>query len=223
MNISKFADGHQAQPLANTLTLIPGGTRGIGLATAKLFARNGSRVVVLGRDQERIKYVLEKELGPIHGNNSSVEHLGFQCDVSNQEDIERTIKVCCVFGFLSRSFSNSSSSEHLGTLLTLLPLRKEREMATTTPSWTLFFTEEDGDGTKNEGCIWRQKGKKREGGHQEVLQDEGQDLLGHVLIAWHWTVYGIIKKPRQLNGCSIIVYWFSLIRSAGNFTALSLL
>ncbi|KAG9065331.1 reductase [Linnemannia hyalina] len=81
-----------ALPLANTLTLIPGGTRGIGLATAKLFARNGSRVVVLGRDQERIKHVLEKELAPIHGSNSSVEHLGFQCDVSNQEDIERTIK-----------------------------------------------------------------------------------------------------------------------------------
>lgn len=104
MNISNFADGHQAQPLANTLTLIPGGTRGIGLATAKLFARNGSRVVVLGRDQERIKHVLEKELAPIHGNSSSVEHLGFQCDVSNLEDIERTIKVCCAFGYLSRSF-----------------------------------------------------------------------------------------------------------------------
>ena len=106
MNISKFTDGHQAQPLANTLTLIPGGTRGIGLATAKLFARNGSRVVVLGRDQERIKHVLEKELGPIHGNNSSVEHLGFQCDVSNQEDIERTIKVCCALVLSFRFFFN---------------------------------------------------------------------------------------------------------------------
>ncbi|KAF9107317.1 reductase [Mortierella sp. GBA35] len=85
----------EVQPLANTLTLIPGGTRGIGLATAKLFARHGSRIVVLGRDQERINHVLQKELAPINnvdGNNLSVGHLGFQCDVSKQEDIERTMK-----------------------------------------------------------------------------------------------------------------------------------
>ncbi|KAF9918805.1 reductase [Linnemannia zychae] len=83
---------HEARPLSNTLTLIPGGTRGIGLATAKLFARQGSRVAVLGRDQERINYVLEKELAPISENSSSVGHLGFQCDVSKHDDIERTIK-----------------------------------------------------------------------------------------------------------------------------------
>ncbi|KAG0276619.1 reductase [Linnemannia exigua] len=83
---------HEARPLANTLTLIPGGTRGIGLATAKLFASHGSRIVVLGRDQERIKHVLTKEIAPLDGNNSSGEHLGFQCDVSKQADIEQTIK-----------------------------------------------------------------------------------------------------------------------------------
>jgi 3-oxoacyl-[acyl-carrier protein] reductase/carbonyl reductase 4 len=86
--------GSRQAPLANTLTLIPGGTRGIGLATAKLFASQGSRIVVLGRDQERINHVLAKELAPFNRNSSSGEHLGFKCDVSKQEDIEKTIKVC---------------------------------------------------------------------------------------------------------------------------------
>ncbi|KAI8345829.1 carbonyl reductase family member 4-like protein [Mortierella sp. GBAus27b] len=75
-------------PLDGTLTVISGGTRGIGLATAKLFARNGSRVVILGRDQDRINYVLEQELGSI----GSCNHVGFKCDVSKQEQVEQTIK-----------------------------------------------------------------------------------------------------------------------------------
>ncbi|KAF9322385.1 reductase [Podila horticola] len=77
------------EPLTDTLTLVPGGTRGIGLATAKLFALNGSRVVILGRDQDRISKVLATELA---SPTSSPQHFGFQCDVSNQQDIDRVIK-----------------------------------------------------------------------------------------------------------------------------------
>ncbi|KAF9177438.1 reductase, partial [Haplosporangium sp. Z 27] len=79
-----------AKPLENTLTLIPGGTRGIGLSIAKIFASNGSRVVILGRDQSRIDHALEKELAPI--SSSTEGHIGLKCDVSNQQDIEQMIK-----------------------------------------------------------------------------------------------------------------------------------
>ncbi len=73
---------------------MPGGTRGIGLATAKLFASQGSRVVILGRDMDRIQHVLEKELPPISSSTSSaLNHIGLQCDVSKQEQVDRTIKV----------------------------------------------------------------------------------------------------------------------------------
>ncbi|ORZ16041.1 3-oxoacyl-reductase [Lobosporangium transversale] len=100
------------KPLANTLTLIPGGTRGIGLATAKLFARQGSRIVILARDHHRIQHVLQKELDPYvssfppasssssnsnsnhqsHNQTQDQGHLGFQCDVSNQEAVDQVIK-----------------------------------------------------------------------------------------------------------------------------------
>ncbi|KAF9397768.1 reductase, partial [Mortierella sp. AD011] len=93
MNTDMSIDGDDDDtgPLANTLTLIPGGTRGIGLSTAKLFALNGSRVVILGRDQDRINRVLETELAPI-SSLPSEGHMGFKCDVSRQDDIEHTIK-----------------------------------------------------------------------------------------------------------------------------------
>ncbi|KAF8963067.1 hypothetical protein BGZ52_012094, partial [Haplosporangium bisporale] len=81
------------KPLSDTMTLIPGGTRGIGLAVAKLFALRGSRVVILGRDQDRISKVLSTDLAsPTSSTESPQQHFGFQCDVSNQQDIERVIK-----------------------------------------------------------------------------------------------------------------------------------
>ncbi|KAF9422425.1 hypothetical protein BGZ94_008584, partial [Podila epigama] len=86
-----------AAPLSNTLTLVSGGTRGIGLATAKLFALNGSRVVILGRDQDRISKVLATDLvvSPVQSSSSSTElqqHHGFACDVTDPQDIDRVIK-----------------------------------------------------------------------------------------------------------------------------------
>ncbi|KAK3811232.1 MAG: 3-oxoacyl-reductase [Benniella sp.] len=80
-------NAHQIKPLADTLTVISGGTRGIGLATAKLFALQGSKVVILGRDQDRINHVLD-ELASM----TPIKHIGFKCDVSKQEEVEQTIK-----------------------------------------------------------------------------------------------------------------------------------
>jgi NAD(P)-dependent dehydrogenase (short-subunit alcohol dehydrogenase family) len=48
--------------LANKTALITGGTSGIGLATAKMFAREGARVAVTGRDESLFKAV-RAELG----------------------------------------------------------------------------------------------------------------------------------------------------------------
>ncbi|KAG0332893.1 reductase [Podila humilis] len=97
----RLPSNHLFEPLSGTLTLIPGGTRGIGLATAKLFAQKGSRVVILGRDKDRIAKVLTTELAELSPplSDSSAQqvqqqhqHYGFQCDVSNQQDIEAVVK-----------------------------------------------------------------------------------------------------------------------------------
>ncbi|KAG0267187.1 reductase [Actinomortierella ambigua] len=101
-----------------TLTVVTGGTRGIGLATAKAFAQQGSRVVILGRDQDRIRRVLADDLraqpasdygntnnnNNNNNNNSNVAtsvsqgaseesfHQGFQCDVADPREVEAVFK-----------------------------------------------------------------------------------------------------------------------------------
>src|SRR6478736_2611524 len=49
--------------LANKTALITGGNSGIGLATARLFVKEGARVVITGRNQATLE-AAAKELGP---------------------------------------------------------------------------------------------------------------------------------------------------------------
>ena len=72
--------------LSGKTAAVAAGTAGLGLGTAKALAADGVRVVVCGRDQNR----LERALGDIgHGA------IGFVCDVSTdnggREFVERAI------------------------------------------------------------------------------------------------------------------------------------
>lgn len=64
----------------NKVVVITGGSDGIGLMTAKLFATEGAHVYITGRRQERLDVAL-KEIG--HGA------VGVQGDVSNSTDLDR--------------------------------------------------------------------------------------------------------------------------------------
>ena len=66
---------------SNRVALITGGNRGIGLATAKLFAEEGAQVILLGRDQVKG----EQEAGLIPDAKF------IQGDVTQAEDCQRAV------------------------------------------------------------------------------------------------------------------------------------
>ncbi len=70
--------------LRDRVALITGGTSGIGLSTAELFLREGARVAIVGRSEDKGRRALErlKRLGEV------TFHRG---DVSKEEDAERVV------------------------------------------------------------------------------------------------------------------------------------
>ncbi len=64
------------------VVLVTEGSRGIGLATASLFAERGATVVICGRNETALQKALEKlpPLGPAGG---------WPCDVGNEAEVDR--------------------------------------------------------------------------------------------------------------------------------------
>jgi len=65
--------------LHDKVAVITGGNSGIGLATARLFAKEGAKVVVFGRNKEKVDFAVS-ELGH--------EALGISGDVSSLSDLD---------------------------------------------------------------------------------------------------------------------------------------
>ena len=71
--------------MKNKIALITGATSGIGMATAKLFAENGVKLILCGRRQERLKK-LSEEL------SASTEVFTLNFDVRNKAEVDAAIK-----------------------------------------------------------------------------------------------------------------------------------
>jgi NAD(P)-dependent dehydrogenase (short-subunit alcohol dehydrogenase family) len=68
---------------AGKVAVVTGGSSGIGLATARLFATEGAAVVICGRDPQRLESARERLAGP------QTKVLAVPCDVSREEDVDR--------------------------------------------------------------------------------------------------------------------------------------
>lgn len=79
------------------------GPRGIGFATAKLFASHGARVAILDIDGEGAQKAAA-ELGP--------EHVGVGCDVTDRADCSRAVAdILTVFGHVDILINNAGITQ----------------------------------------------------------------------------------------------------------------
>ena len=75
--------------IENQWVMITGGSSGIGLALAKLFAREKANVVIIARRVEVIKQALEEIKASRSSDEQQVE--GIVCDVANEDSIHKAI------------------------------------------------------------------------------------------------------------------------------------
>ncbi|MER6103199.1 glucose 1-dehydrogenase [Streptomyces sp. NPDC001832] len=88
--------------LQGKTAVITGGTTGIGLATAKLFVREGAYVFITGRRQKE----LDEGVQAIGGNAS-----GIQGDVAEPADLDRLYETVKAKGRIDIVFANAGLSE----------------------------------------------------------------------------------------------------------------
>lgn len=72
--------------LKGKIAIITGGTRGIGLETARTFAQNGAKVIIFGSREATVNHALETL------KSEGLEITGFWPDLNNYQAIEDTIK-----------------------------------------------------------------------------------------------------------------------------------
>ncbi|MEX2199382.1 MAG: SDR family oxidoreductase [Burkholderiales bacterium] len=91
--------------LKGKVALVTGATQGIGKATAAMLAREGARVALVARGQERLERCA-KEIADAGG-----EALPLQCDVSRAADLERAVQaVSARWGGLDILVNNAGTS-----------------------------------------------------------------------------------------------------------------
>lgn len=93
--------------LKNKVAIVSGGasTKGIGWATAKIFADHGARVAILDLDQDRVDSSAAL-IGP--------QHRGYVCDVRDAQACEQVVKqIIQDFGQVDILFNNAGVSQPL--------------------------------------------------------------------------------------------------------------
>ncbi|KAL5095699.1 hypothetical protein RYX36_000026 [Vicia faba] len=108
------AQNSASKRLVGKVAIITGGARGIGAATARLFAENGAHVIIADvLDEEGTKVA---EL---------IDGLYIHCDVSKESDIESAINLSMSWkGQLDIMFNNAGIAGYEGRSITTLDMEK---------------------------------------------------------------------------------------------------
>lgn len=110
--------------LKNKVALVTGGGSGIGAASAKLFAKEGARVAILGRTREKLDEIVEE----IHEEGGEAEVI--QGDVSDYADLERAVgEVLERWGRLDVVFANAGVNGVWAPIDELAPEEWEKTIA----------------------------------------------------------------------------------------------
>ena len=67
--------------LSGKVVLVTGGSRGIGFATAKMFAENGAKVVITAKNQETVQ----------KASSEIPDSIGIVADITNKDDVKNVI------------------------------------------------------------------------------------------------------------------------------------
>lgn len=93
--------------LADKVALVTGGTSGIGQATALLFAKEGARIAITGRNESRGQEVVKKI------TEAGGEAVFMKADVRNSEECRQTVeKTLQAFGRIDILFNNAGVYYH---------------------------------------------------------------------------------------------------------------
>lgn len=81
--------------LSGQVVLVTGGSRGIGLATATAFRREGARVAICARNAEQLEAAaaaLRAEPGGSSGDTADDDVLALRCDVTSQAEVDAMVE-----------------------------------------------------------------------------------------------------------------------------------
>ncbi len=88
--------------LRGKVVLITGGSRGLGLAIAQAFAREGARTAICARDDEELARA-QAQL-----NEAGIDTLALRCDVTSPDDVSRVVgEVTTRFGHIDVLVNNA--------------------------------------------------------------------------------------------------------------------
>jgi NAD(P)-dependent dehydrogenase (short-subunit alcohol dehydrogenase family) len=105
------ASGTTSGLLAGKVAFITGAGRGIGAAAARLFAREGARVLLAARTESQLKAVVEE----IRAAGGTADHV--RCDLADPDSIraavDRTVEL---YGRLDVAFNNGATIQQPGPM-----------------------------------------------------------------------------------------------------------